>query len=113
MGEAKQQIFLTGGTGYMGSRLIPRLLSRGHRVTALVRPQSQGKLPFGCEAVAGNALDANSYRERIKPATIFVQLVGSRIRVLPKQRNFGASIWSRGERRSRRPFLQAFSISFM
>jgi uncharacterized protein YbjT (DUF2867 family) len=76
MGEAKQQIFLTGGTGYMGSRLIPRLLSRGHRVTALVRPQSQGKLPFGCEAVAGNALDANSYRERIKPATTFVQLVG-------------------------------------
>lgn len=45
-------------------------------MTALVRPQSQGKLPLGCEAVAGNALDANSYRERIKPATTFVQLVG-------------------------------------
>jgi uncharacterized protein YbjT (DUF2867 family) len=60
----------------MGSRLIPRLLSRGHRVTALVRPQSQGKLPSGCEAVSGNALDASSYREHIKPATTFVQLVG-------------------------------------
>lgn len=76
MSEATQHVFLTGGTGYMGSRLIPRLLSRGHRVTALVRPQSQGKLPSGCEAVAGDALDANSYREQIKPATTFVQLVG-------------------------------------
>ena len=76
MSAARQLVFLTGGSGYMGSRLIPRLLSRGHRVTALVRPQSQGKLPSGCEAVSGNALDASSYRERIMPATTFVQLLG-------------------------------------
>lgn len=76
MSEARQHVFLTGGTGYVGSHLIPRLLSRGHRVTALVRPQSQGKLPSGCEAVPGDALDANSFREQIKPATTFVQLVG-------------------------------------
>ncbi len=76
MSGAKQHVFLTGGTGYMGSRLIPRLIARGHRVTALVRHQSQGKLPAGCEALVGNALEANSYREQIKPATTFVQLVG-------------------------------------
>ena len=76
MSATRQHVFLTGGSGYMGSRLIPRLLSRGHRVTALLRPQSQGKLPAGCEAVSGNALDGSSYRERIKPATTFVQLVG-------------------------------------
>src|SRR6201993_4114627 len=76
MGAARQHVFLTGGSGYMGSHLIPRLLSRGHRVTARVRPHSQGKLPSGCEAVSGNALDGSSYRERIKPATTFVQLVG-------------------------------------
>ena len=75
MSAVSQHVFLTGGSGYMGIRLIPRLLSRGHRVTALVRPHSQGKLPSGCEAVLGNALDG-SYRERIKPATTFVQLVG-------------------------------------
>ena len=76
MNVARQHVFLTGGTGYMGSRLIPRLLSRGHRVTALVRPNSQGRLPSNCETVTGNALDATSYREHIKPATTFVQLVG-------------------------------------
>src|ERR1700757_5210904 len=76
MGAARQHVFLTGGSGYMGSRLIPRLLSRGHRVTALVRPHSQGKLPSGCEAVSGNALNGSFYRGGIKPATKFVQLVG-------------------------------------
>lgn len=76
MSAARQHVFLTGGSGYMGNCLIPRLLSRGHRVTALVRPQSQGKLLSGCETVSGNALDGSSYRERIKPATTFVQLVG-------------------------------------
>ena len=76
MSTARQHVFLTGGSGYMGSRLIPRLLSRGHRVTALARPHSQDKLPSGCEAVLGNALDGSSYRDRIKPATTFVQLVG-------------------------------------
>lgn len=76
MHSSTSHVFITGGTGYIGSRLIPRLLSRGHRVSALVRPQSQSKLPAGCEVVPGNALDASSYRDRISPATTFVQLVG-------------------------------------
>ena len=29
--------FITGGTGYVGSRLIPRLLDRGYDVRALAR----------------------------------------------------------------------------
>jgi uncharacterized protein YbjT (DUF2867 family) len=69
-------VFITGGTGYIGSRLIPRLLNRGHRVSSLVRPQSQGKLPAGCDVVTGNALAAASYQDRVRPATTFVQLVG-------------------------------------
>jgi uncharacterized protein YbjT (DUF2867 family) len=76
MDSAPSHVFVTGGTGYIGSRLIPRLLAQGHRVSALIRPQSQGKLPSDCEAVSGNALDAASYRDRIRPATTFVQLVG-------------------------------------
>jgi uncharacterized protein YbjT (DUF2867 family) len=76
MEKVPQHVFITGGSGYIGSRLIPRLLERGLKVSALVRPQSRRKLPAGCEAVAGNALDATSYKDRIKPATTFVQLVG-------------------------------------
>ena len=60
----------------MGQRLICRLLKREHEVRTLVRPGSEGKLPQGCTAVIGNALDASSYAGCISPADTFVQLVG-------------------------------------
>ncbi|MGH9510037.1 MAG: SDR family oxidoreductase [Terriglobales bacterium] len=69
-------IFLTGSTGYMGQRLIPLLLDRGHRVRALVRAGSEKKLPAGCEPVVGDALDAASYAGKVSPADTFVHLVG-------------------------------------
>jgi uncharacterized protein YbjT (DUF2867 family) len=52
------------------------LLERGHEVRALVRAGSEKKLPAGCVAVLGNALDANSYAGEIAPSDTFVQLVG-------------------------------------
>ena len=69
-------VFVTGGTGYLGRPLITALLERGHEVRALVRQGSEGKLPAGCQAIVGNALDASSYAEHIRPARAFVQLVG-------------------------------------
>jgi len=70
-------VFITGGTGYLGSHLIPVLVERGHRVRALIRPGSKGKLPPGCEVVSGNALEAASYRHLVRPADTFVHLVGA------------------------------------
>ena len=35
-----KNIFLTGATGYLGSRLVKMLLNQGHQVYALVRPKS-------------------------------------------------------------------------
>ena len=71
-----RRIFITGGTGYVGTSLIPILLERGHRVRVLVRPGSKAKLPAECEVVSGNALDANTYRQLIRPAEVFIHLVG-------------------------------------
>jgi uncharacterized protein YbjT (DUF2867 family) len=71
-----RRVFITGGTGYIGGNLIPNLLERGHRVRVLVRPGSKAKLPADCEVVSGNALDANSYRQLIRPADTFIHLVG-------------------------------------
>jgi uncharacterized protein YbjT (DUF2867 family) len=71
-----RRVFITGGTGYMGRSLISKLVSRGHNVSALVRPESQLKLPVGAKAVTGNALDASSFASPVAPADTFVQLVG-------------------------------------
>ena len=71
-----RRVFITGGTGYLGSSLIPILLERGHRVRALVRPNSKGKVTAGCEVVSGDPLDGNSYRTLIRPADTFIHLVG-------------------------------------
>jgi uncharacterized protein YbjT (DUF2867 family) len=71
-----RRVFITGGTGYIGSGLIPVLIERGHRVRVLVRPGSKAKLPAACEVVSGDALDANSYRQLIRPADTFIHLIG-------------------------------------
>ena len=71
-----RRVFVTGGTGYLGSSLIPALLERGHHVRGLVRPTSKGNLPSGCEVVSGDALDANTYKHLIRPADTFIHLVG-------------------------------------
>ncbi len=76
MSTQRRPVFITGGTGYMGLRLIPRLLELGHEVRALVRPGSEKKLPPGSVPVLGNALDWNSYSDKISSADTFVQLVG-------------------------------------
>jgi len=71
-----RRIFITGGTGYLGSALIPLLLERGHHVRALVRTNSKGKVPAGCEVVTGNPLDAKTYRQLVRPADTFIHMVG-------------------------------------
>lgn len=70
-------VFVTGGTGYMGRRVIPRLLERGHAVRALARPGSEHKVPPGAAIVQGNALDAATFAAAVPPAETFLQLVGT------------------------------------
>src|SRR5579862_2508156 len=60
----------------MGSRLIPRLLARGHTVRALTRKGSETKLPPGCQIVIGDPLEKESFAARVAPSDTFVQLVG-------------------------------------
>jgi uncharacterized protein YbjT (DUF2867 family) len=69
-------VFLTGGTGYIGSRLIPELVKRGHSVRALVRTGSAHKLPQGCELITADPLDVNTFTDKVGGCDTFVQLVG-------------------------------------
>jgi uncharacterized protein YbjT (DUF2867 family) len=59
-------ILITGGTGYVGGRLIPRLLEAGHRVRAMARsPERLLCRPWGrhpkIEVIAGDALDREAF----------------------------------------------------
>jgi len=72
-----RDIFITGGTGYIGKRLIKALIKEGgFHIKALVRKQSAHKLPPGCEPVTGNALDATTYQHLVPARCIFIHLVG-------------------------------------
>jgi uncharacterized protein YbjT (DUF2867 family) len=73
----RRDIFVTGGTGYLGRPLIETLLSRGHTVRALTREASASTLPAGVVVVTGNALEPTGWIERVVPADTFVHLIGT------------------------------------
>jgi uncharacterized protein YbjT (DUF2867 family) len=73
----RRDIFVTGGTGYLGRPLIEALLSRGHTVRALTREASARPLPSGVTVVTGNALEPSGWIERVAPADTFVHLIGT------------------------------------
>jgi len=70
-------VLLTGGTGYIGRRLIPQLVTRGHLVRAVVRPGSEGKVPAGAEIVVGDVKSRVSVGPHVSRETIVVHLVGT------------------------------------
>jgi uncharacterized protein YbjT (DUF2867 family) len=77
MAVGGQVVLVTGGTGYLGTALLPALMDRGHAVRALVRPGSEPRLPAGTEPVPGNALDAATVAAAIGSADTLVHLIGT------------------------------------
>ncbi|MER7835500.1 NAD(P)-dependent oxidoreductase [Streptomyces sp. NPDC096040] len=56
------RVFVAGGSGVLGRRLVPRLVARGHRVTATTTSAARLELlkELGAEGVVMDALDALS-----------------------------------------------------
>lgn len=85
---SRHDVFVTGGTGYLGRPLIADLLGRGHRVRALVRAGAERRLPGGTEPAVGDALRAESFTAGVAPADTLVHLVGTPRPSPPKAAQF-------------------------
>src|SRR5689334_9854678 len=70
------QVFLSGGTGYVGCALTTKLLARGYRPRVLARAGSEHKVPQGAEIVSGDPLDAATFASSVSGRDTFVQLTG-------------------------------------
>jgi len=71
-----KQVFITGGTGYLGRRLIPLLIQRGYTVKALTRRGSEHKLPADCTAITRDPFNAGTFVQDIEQGSTFIQLLG-------------------------------------
>ena len=69
-------ICVTGATGYIGSRLIPLLAKRGHRLKVIARPGSENKISDNVSVVSADQLKERSYTESIRGCDTFIHLIG-------------------------------------
>ncbi len=77
MAVPPRPVLVTGATGYIGQRLIPALLARGHPVRALARAVSRERVPAGADVVVGDALDSASVTAAARAGDTLVHLVGT------------------------------------
>jgi len=72
-------VFLTGGSGFVGGALCARLVADGREVTALARSdESAAKLEaMGARVVRGDVLDEASLREAIKGCGVVFNVAGT------------------------------------
>ena len=68
------KLFVTGGTGFVGSHFVQQALASGHEVIALRRPGSQTRIPLEHQPIwIDGALDGE-YSERLQGVDVLVHL---------------------------------------
>ncbi len=70
------RLLVTGATGHVGSRLVPRLLARGDRVRVLVRSEEQAQSfqESGAEAVIGDLLQPDTLTSTVADLDAVIHL---------------------------------------
>jgi NADH dehydrogenase len=98
-------VCILGGTGFVGTRLVARLISEGHRVTVLSRDREQHKhllvLP-GLILENCNVYDPAALAERFRGQAVVINLVG-----ILNERGFGGGGFRRTHTELTRGALQA------
>jgi len=74
------RVFMTGGTGFVGSMLTKSLLKRGHAVTLLTRKvQKSRPVPLGVSMLEGDPTEAGPWQEKVADHEILINLAGASI----------------------------------
>ena len=74
--DSGNKVLVTGGTGYIGQRLLARLIQKNRQVTVVVRKGSESKIPAGCLGFTADVRDGSTYADPVTREHTFVQLVG-------------------------------------
>jgi uncharacterized protein (TIGR01777 family) len=83
------KIFMTGGTGFVGTYLAKRLISEGHAVTILTQALSGRELKMtGLSYLMGNPTMKGKWQEAIRDHDVIINLAGASIfsRWTPEQK---------------------------
>ncbi len=89
-------ILVTGGSGFIGQRVVARLVDGGHKVRVLARGQRRADLPEGGEVAQGSVVSGEGLADAMAGAEKAVHLVAI-IRETNDQ-SFQAVIWRGTER---------------
>lgn len=74
------QVFIAGGTGFIGQALIKKLLQEGHTVTALARnPKKLGDLAAQIRMVPGSPLIPGPWQQELANHEVIINLTGASI----------------------------------
>jgi uncharacterized protein (TIGR01777 family) len=74
------KVFMTGGTGFVGTTLARELTARGHSVTVLMRKVESGvSLPPGAISLEGDPTIRGAWQERVPEHEVFINLAGASI----------------------------------
>ena len=70
-------IFVTGGTGFVGNHLVPRLVETGDKVRCLVRDKAQAETlqAYGVELVAGDVTSLQTLEWAMRDVETVIHLV--------------------------------------
>ena len=73
-------IFITGGTGFVGTYLTKALTAQGHQVTLLTRAIKPGRpLPPGASFLEGNPKEPGPWQKAVAEHQAFINLAGASI----------------------------------
>jgi uncharacterized protein (TIGR01777 family) len=74
------RIFMTGGTGFVGTTLARELTAKGHSVTVLMRKGEPARnLPPGARALQGDPTVRGAWQEEVPGHEVFINLAGASI----------------------------------